>query len=1834
MSFFSCSTVFSTTFSEETLAVPGKKNGFFFSTDFNQNGTLDLLYSGFDGQVDFTRVLFQNSERFSANNYKSIPTLGNVQNAVTLDADLDGDLEIVLSEEIETTLKLQLFDFESNEYVNIPSVLNTETFDTLQIELCDYNFDAYPDLLVIGLQNGQSKVLLFENNQGNGFWKNELSLPNNTSLTYAWNKGELVWCSDNQGTAIYSLDREGELKKLQNISSTLSGKLSWVDVNNDGEYNLFVSGTVNGNAFHGFLDEAYQETDLELLFSSISEIHFADVNDDNHIDAFVQGVLPSSDARLFYIENLETGFNTPTPIDTFSTAFSTLLTENGKTRLFVSSVQQEETYEEYFLKQYQIASHTASLAFSNSLVSQEVNENQVTFSWTKVSGNNVHYRFGLSSDGGSSLGIASSDVDAYSNWKDTSITFDLAEGVYTFQVQAFDVYGNKSEILTSDFQITTANTSENLFRAVYLNNAFETIENGTSELIDIDGDKDLDVVYTSLDGQVYASEQILENVFVKHNKQAGTDLEIVSYNNNLAYYLEDGDLMTYDVNQDVTDSTGISFVEKYVLVDQDKDGDLDIFLDSKLTGTSIFYINEEGRLEQSSESYATQNSPWLVADLDNNGFDDIITQEADNFNQVAWNDGAAFTWRTLNNNAEYELIRPVDFDGDKDLDFLCYRGDDHVYFVLVNDGGTFSTSTNDEIYTQEWEYELIKNRNILIEPVNVDQDPEMEVLYMDSQRIKVYDHSTFGYYSTVLWQETHALDLDDQPITVTKQGDLNKDGTTDIFFQVHLENGETQEVILYGQQEVVQVSAGALNTSAELTYNNVTLNWNEVAAASHYVLDLYTENEVLLSSGVVNGISSFSDAFHSLDTVQQYYNLVGGKYYWQVHAFQNDIVVASSALDSFSVSSFDAVDITSISESNPNNNPGGVLFSRPCDFDNDGDLDFLFLGTRRDTVSGQEDVNFINNNFIYINQGDSTFVTQRIDIDDLYTADVEYLDYNKDGYQDLVVNAAGILLMNTHWEEEGTNGGVAQFFTKIYLNDQNNNFYDAGVALPKIGLGKIEVADYNLDGLDDLLISGRDSIFEEVGSAFDKGKGERNWYTILATNTGNGFSFDTLYTSKRNITAYFQDTDNDNDADILLLGGDYTSLESENLQWINDEGTFTPLNTLIRGYAISYTDFGDYDRDGDMDLLVLGAHINNYNYQAKRDFDDGVVEWNLSIYKNQGNNLFVPVSQNIEAYIPSTYIHQIHWLDVNNDGTLDIVLQQDNQVFMIEQTSDGSFVQAKSMHIQDQFTFSTYGDFNNDSRIDFAIGGRTSQFKVYFSNIEAQNNAPKRASRFAASIENDECSMSWENNGDDLTPSTSLRYGVVLSLGDSLVYSNVNAASDSSGFYKNGLMKKGFQLKDLRDGDYQWKITVIDDNYKSSAFSEVQSFTIKHSPTISGPADTCQFTQATYSVTPADQNYLWHVDTAEVTVIDSLTANKVELQWKSVGTHRVLVENVDFNKWDTLWVDIRENTMPVFRAELENDSSKTKMIFNDVIEQDVEGWSWHFIDQDTVLNDSVVVYDFELPENYLVGLELSYENGCVNYSEQEVLVRSPKIFGEVNLCLNEVSEYEVFPAEFNYLWTVNGGEVISTDNNKVNIAWDSDSVGKVFVTNQDLLEDGLLIDSLIVQFADTGQSNFSVPMDIGVEAEVVFTNDSELGETYSWEVNGSEVSEEMDLSYSFVQSGEYQVRLTSITSEGCETNTEKTVEVSEALELLIYNIITANGDGENDALFIENIERYPNNTVTFYNLDGQLIFEQESYQNDWQPSSDGELLKQGSYICTVKVEGFDQVFKQTISILF
>jgi gliding motility-associated-like protein len=106
--------------------------------------------------------------------------------------------------------------------------------------------------------------------------------------------------------------------------------------------------------------------------------------------------------------------------------------------------------------------------------------------------------------------------------------------------------------------------------------------------------------------------------------------------------------------------------------------------------------------------------------------------------------------------------------------------------------------------------------------------------------------------------------------------------------------------------------------------------------------------------------------------------------------------------------------------------------------------------------------------------------------------------------------------------------------------------------------------------------------------------------------------------------------------------------------------------------------------------------------------------------------------------------------------------------------------------------------------------------------------------------------------------------------------------------------------------------------------------------------------------------------------------------------------------------------------------------------------------------------------------------------------------------------------------------------------------------------------------------------------------------------------------------GTYEVVATDLI--GCTSETH--VEILEApCTLDIPNVITPNGDQDNQVFFIKNIETHPGNNLRIFNRWGNEVFAADSYQNNW----DGEDLPAGTYYYILTTQ--EQAYSGTITLI-
>ena len=95
------------------------------------------------------------------------------------------------------------------------------------------------------------------------------------------------------------------------------------------------------------------------------------------------------------------------------------------------------------------------------------------------------------------------------------------------------------------------------------------------------------------------------------------------------------------------------------------------------------------------------------------------------------------------------------------------------------------------------------------------------------------------------------------------------------------------------------------------------------------------------------------------------------------------------------------------------------------------------------------------------------------------------------------------------------------------------------------------------------------------------------------------------------------------------------------------------------------------------------------------------------------------------------------------------------------------------------------------------------------------------------------------------------------------------------------------------------------------------------------------------------------------------------------------------------------------------------------------------------------------------------------------------------------------------------------------------------------------------------------------------------------------------------QTQSYSVTVTNI--YGSSTTLSITVEVMEDWNIVANNILTPNGDGQNDKWLVDNLSSYPNNQLIIMDRSSRVIYRKTGYANDWDGMFNGAPLPPDTY---------------------
>ncbi|ETR67860.1 MAG: hypothetical protein OMM_11137, partial [Candidatus Magnetoglobus multicellularis str. Araruama] len=461
---------------------------------------------------------------------------------------------------------------------------------------------------------------------------------------------------------------------------------------------------------------------------------------------------------------------------------------------------------------------------------------------------------------------------------------------------------------------------------------------------------------------------------------------------------------------------------------------------------------------------------------------------------------------------------------------------------------------------------------------------------------------------------------------------------------------------------------------------------------------------------------------------------------------------------------------------------GSAVFG---DYDNDGDLDIL--------ITGNDGTNKIAK--IYNNTEGSFSEAVGISIIGVYHSSAAFGDYDNDGDLDLLLS--------------GSTGSAK--IAKLYRNTGGN--FTEETNFTGVEYGTMTFGDYDNDGDQDILITGQT---------------ESNRIAKVFQNTEGSFSEDTTITltDVYNGSGAFGDYDNDGDLDILITGDNGSFNVAKVYQ--NTGGDFTvDASISLTGISSSSAAFGDYDNDGDLDLLIAGNTGSSYM---------------ASLFQNTEGNF----NEVTDLALPDVYNSPVAAFgDYDNDGDLDILItgQTDNsRVAKVFQNSEGNFSEDLSILLPGvSSSAAAFGDYDNDGDLDILITGFTGTEKIskIFTNHSIQSNtAPSAPSTVTSIVSGENVLLSWSAGSDAETISpTGLNYNI--RIGSTPGGNDILApmALPLSNGYRlipaRGIFQNLTATYLLSEGTYYWSVQTIDTAFAGSEFTAESTFEIAISPVIS-----------------------------------------------------------------------------------------------------------------------------------------------------------------------------------------------------------------------------------------------------------------------------------------------------------------------------------------------------------------------------------------------------------------
>jgi hypothetical protein len=363
------------------------------------------------------------------------------------------------------------------------------------------------------------------------------------------------------------------------------------------------------------------------------------------------------------------------------------------------------------------------------------------------------------------------------------------------------------------------------------------------------------------------------------------------------------------------------------------------------------------------------------------------------------------------------------------------------------------------------------------------------------------------------------------------------------------------------------------------------------------------------------------------------------------------------------------------------------------------------------------------------------------------------------------------------------------------------------------------------------------------------------------------------------------DYDNDGDNDLLVWGRTNSAIFQSVAQIIPNagRGSFAPPRVLQLAHD---ADWADFDNDGDLDI-ILAWEISSFPSLEQ-----------VELLWNNSTNGF-----STQTLLSAEYLVSVHPIDFDRDGAVDLFVRDasgsTSKFRFFKNQGNGQFIETDlGLPVFDSFA-PAIADFDGDSMPDLLLAASTPLFsghhlRLFRNNLTATNAVPQVPTNLTVLVGRMSATLLW-NLPDNVERTNSFKNSFNVRIGKTPGGSEIMSAMSHRVSGAQSLPMRGnagqsgaWTIRALPPGTYHWSVQSIDHAFNTSTFAPEATFTIapyERPPKI-----------LSMSLSPADSHYYLNVD--------GPTRSHVQLQSSSdLVSWQQIIGRIDIGE-DSVHVDI------------------------------------------------------------------------------------------------------------------------------------------------------------------------------------------------------------------------------------------------------------------------------------------------------------------------------------------